>query len=130
MKYVDLIEKVATLPDVSRGSVPYLVTRTFTGEPNASLVTLVAHRDGTYTATYGDNRTRITPATDEEGRELRFLDEDSACDWAWGVLQRARSGVSTYDPEQRARDEAVGADIERRFRANARIKEDDDPDGE
>jgi hypothetical protein len=64
MKYKNLVERVATLPDVSPKGCRISVTRTFTGKPNASLLTLVAHRDGTYTATQGDNRTRIIPATD------------------------------------------------------------------
>jgi hypothetical protein len=115
MKYQELLDKVATLPDVTPQGVSYFVTRTFTGEPNTSVLTLVAHRDGTYTATYGDLRTRIISATDPEGRELRFPDEDSACDWAWEYLREARGHVPTYSAEQRARWEAAGADVQRRW---------------
>ncbi|WP_162819175.1 hypothetical protein [Leifsonia aquatica] len=115
MKYEELVEKAATLPRMDRDSVPYLVTRVFGGDPNTSLLTLIAHRDGTYSAAHGDLRTKAVPMTDADGRELRFPDEDSACDWAWGYLQEARGRIPTYDAEQRARDEAAGAEVRRRW---------------
>ncbi|MFJ3393126.1 hypothetical protein [Leifsonia aquatica] len=115
MNFNELVDKVAALPGVDHATVPYLVTRALDGVPTTSGLTLVAHPDGTYTATYGDLRTRIIPATDPHGRELRFSDEDSACEWAWTYIQDARGGEPNYDAEQRARDEAAGAEIQRRW---------------
>jgi len=115
MKYDELVEKAATLPRMDRASVPYLVTRVFGGHPNTSLLTLIAHPDGAYTATHGDRRTKASPMTDSNGRELRFPDEDSACDWAWEYLQEARGRIPSYDADQRARDEAAGAEVQRRW---------------
>jgi hypothetical protein len=119
MNYEELKEKVATLPGMDSASVPYLLTRTFTGEANTSLLTLVAHRDGTYTATQGDNRSRIIPVVDADGHEVRFANEDSACEWAWSFLVEARGRIPSYSAEQRAQWAAAGAEIQRRFEEDA-----------
>ena len=121
MKYKELVDRVAAMPGMDRASVPYLITRSRWGDPSPSAFGLVAHRGGTYTATYGDNREKTTPVTDAEGRELRFPDEDSACEWAWERIQEARAPRPPMDPDQRARDVAAGDEIHRRwaeFQAN------------
>jgi hypothetical protein len=115
MKFNDLVDRVAALPGVDRSTVPYLVTRALYGVPTTSGLTLVVHPDGSYTATYGDLRTRIIPANDPKGRELRFTDEDSACEWAWKYIQDARGDDQTYNADQRVQDEAAGAEIQRRW---------------
>lgn len=117
MKYKELVERVATMPGMDRRSVVYLITRSRArwGEPSPSGLSLVMHRGGTYTATYGDNRDRVVPATDADGRELRFPDEDSACEWAWEIIQRSREPRPQMDPEQRARAVAAGEAVRDRF---------------
>lgn len=130
MRFEELVERVATLPRMDRASVPYLVTRVQGGEPNTSLLTLVERPDGTYTATHGDLRARVTPITETDGRELRFLNEGSACDWAWGYLQEARGRIPSYDAAQRARDEEAGAEIQRRWEAFVRGRGPGDDSGE
>lgn len=125
MKYNELVDKVATLPRMDRASVPYLVTRALDGQPTTSTLTLLAHCDGSYTATHGDLRTQIIPVTDSQGRELRFPDEDAACAWAWDYLQKARGSVPTYDAEQTARNKASGEEIRRRWEELERSQTDD-----
>lgn len=63
------------------------------------------------TATHGDLRTRIIPATDSESRALTFSDEYSARGSVWGHLRIARACVPTYGAEQRALNRQMATKI-------------------
>jgi hypothetical protein len=126
VKFEELVDRVVTLPNVSRASVPYLVTLATNGVPTTAGLTLVRHSDGSFTATIGDLRTRIIPVTDSAGNELRFPSEDSACDWAWEYIEKARGRTPTYDPDLLARAAAANAEARRRLEESLGNRTSDD----
>ncbi|MCX6502552.1 MAG: hypothetical protein NT132_09150 [Microbacterium sp.] len=117
MNYEELADRVATLPGIDRATVPYFVSMAIDEAPASALVTLVREADGTFTATLGDLREKVTVARDAEGVPLRFADESAACEWAWNYVREARSGFRTYTPDEEAAAAASGDEIRRRMAA-------------
>lgn len=77
----------------------YLIDIARTGRPSSAFLTLIPHRDGSWTATQGDFRSKVETVIGADGAPARFPDEDSACRWAWQKIQSARAnlGQTTAD---------------------------------
>lgn len=93
MDHNELTTRVAALPGLAN-SWQYLFQWAADGVPTTAFLTLVPRRDGTVTATRGDNREKIEPFPGPDGRLLVFADEAAACDWAWSVILDARAPTS------------------------------------
>lgn len=46
-------------------------------------MTLIPHRDGSWTAAQGDFREKVETVIGGDGAPVRFPNEDAACRWAW-----------------------------------------------
>ncbi len=101
MNFEELVQKVESLPNVGQDFGGYLVDIARTGRPTSAFVTLVPHRDGSWTATQGDLREKVETVTSSDGAPVRFPNEDAACRWAWEKVRAARSNL-----EKRAGDSA------------------------
>ena len=113
MNHHDLFERVkALLPEPALAS--YFVHWASNGRPAPTFISLIPHTDGTVTAMQGDMRERIIPVLDDEGKRRVFVDEASACEWAWSEVLQARRPAPVYSQEEEARFLANG-DAKRRL---------------
>lgn len=86
----------------------YFIRWASDGLPGTAFINLLPQHDGTVIATYGDNRMKIEPVTNEDGGRRVFPNEASACEWAWAEIQEARTPPATPTPEQTERALASG----------------------
>lgn len=102
MNFEELVQKVESLPNVGHGFGGYLVDIARTGRPSSAFVTLIPHRDGSWTAAQGDFREKVETVIGGDGAPVRFPNEDAACRWAWEKIKAARASG-----EKRAEDGAA-----------------------
>lgn len=93
MNFEELAERVEGLPNVGRSFGGYLIDIARTGRPSSAFLTLIPHRDGSWTATRGDLRSKFETVIGTDGAPVRFPDEDAACRWAWQKIESARSNL-------------------------------------
>jgi hypothetical protein len=93
VNFEELVQKVENLPNVGQDFGSYLIDISRTGRPSSAFVTLIPHRDGSWTATQGDFREKVETVIGTDGAPVRFPDEDAACRWAWQKIKSARSNL-------------------------------------
>jgi hypothetical protein len=98
-----LVDELVT-PDFA----PYMFAWVEVGRPSSVFLSLIPQTDGTVLATRGDLREKVEPWVDDKGNRLVFLDENSACEWAWKEIQSARRPPRPMSSDERARTLANG----------------------
>lgn len=105
MKFDELVRKVEDLPSVGPSGVGFLLDIARKGRPSSAFITLIPHRDGSWSATRGDLREKVETLRGSDGTPVRFPDESSACRWAWEKIRSTRSNLA-----ERAEDHSTALD--------------------
>lgn len=114
MEYEDL--KSLIRRRVGDEGVAQIISIARDGRPIPTVLCLVRHADGTFTATRGDLRTVARPVLDTAGQELRFVGEWAVCAWAWSDLEPGLGETPVYSAED-VREALASGDRQRARRA-------------
>ncbi|MDZ5143791.1 hypothetical protein [Microbacterium testaceum] len=101
--------------------VPRIISLAHDGKPIPTVICLVKHEGGRFTATRGDLRTIARPVLNEAGEELTFASEADACAWAWQDLEPGLGVTPTYSPEEER--ESLASGDRQRARREQRLRE-------
>lgn len=119
MDYEDL--KSLIRGRVGDDGVVRIVSLARDGKPVPTVLCLVQHADGTYTATRGDLRTITRPVLDGAGQELKFKNEHEACAWAWSDLEPGLGDIPSYTAQEER--EALASGDRQRARWEQHLRE-------
>lgn len=119
MKYEQLKELVRER--VGTAGVSRIISLARDGKPVPTVICLVQHQNGRFTATRGDLRTITRPIRNEAGQELTFSNEADACVWAWHDLEPGLGVTPSHSLEDER--EAVASGDRQRARREQRLRE-------
>lgn len=119
MEYENL--KALVRERVGAEGVTRIISLARDGKPIPTVICLVQHDDGHFTATRGDLRTTVRPILNEAGEELTFPHEADACAWAWQDVEPGLGVTPSFSLEEER--ETLASGDRQRARREQRLRE-------